>query len=163
LLSDCIHLQRLFGLLSEDTFQELQNEFMEKHYHHFEDVEENKLVYTDIFTQYVSVILTVVHTLSEVYKSSPVPYVTKVGHGSVRKYKFNVQSTLALKYRILYIFKKTLKIRLHLHSSISMYTITLYYNSISTEHIYLFLLHDWPSHLNINLFLITIHFSDKSS
>lgn len=109
MLSDCIHLQRLFGLLSEDTFQELQNEFMEKHYHHFEDVEENKLVYTDIFTQYVSVILTVVHTLSEVYKSSPVPYVTKVGHGSVRKYKFNVQSTLALKYRILYIFKKNIE------------------------------------------------------
>ena len=27
---------------------------MEKHYHHFEDIEENKLVYTDIFTQYVS-------------------------------------------------------------------------------------------------------------
>ena len=41
---------------SEDFFQELQNEFMEKHYHHFEDVEENKLIYTDIFTQYVSVI-----------------------------------------------------------------------------------------------------------
>lgn len=45
--------------LSEDAFQELQNEFMEKHYQHFEDVEENKLIYTDIFTQYVSTILAV--------------------------------------------------------------------------------------------------------
>jgi hypothetical protein len=26
---------------------------MEKHYHHFEDVEENKLIYTDIFEKYV--------------------------------------------------------------------------------------------------------------
>jgi hypothetical protein len=43
-----------FGSFSEDTFQEIQNDFMEKHYHHFEDIEENKLVYTDIFTQYVS-------------------------------------------------------------------------------------------------------------
>lgn len=40
-------------LFAEDTFQALQNEFMEEHYHHFEDVEENKLVYTDIFTKYV--------------------------------------------------------------------------------------------------------------
>ncbi|CAB4008077.1 ADP-ribosylation factor 2-binding [Paramuricea clavata] len=43
-------------IIMEDTFQELQNEFMEKHYHHFEDVEENKLVYTDIFTQYTNLI-----------------------------------------------------------------------------------------------------------
>ena len=28
---------------------------MEKHYHHFEDVEENKFIYTDIFKEYVSV------------------------------------------------------------------------------------------------------------
>ena len=27
---------------------------MEKHYHHFEDVEENKFIYTDIFKEYVS-------------------------------------------------------------------------------------------------------------
>lgn len=26
---------------------------MEKHYHHFEDAEENKFIYTDIFQQYV--------------------------------------------------------------------------------------------------------------
>ena len=28
---------------------------MDKHYHHFEDVEENKFIYTDIFKEYVSV------------------------------------------------------------------------------------------------------------
>ena len=39
---------------SEDDFIDLQQQFMEKHYHHFEDVEENKLVYMDIFKQYVS-------------------------------------------------------------------------------------------------------------
>ena len=27
---------------------------MDKHYHHFEDVEENKFIYTDIFKEYVS-------------------------------------------------------------------------------------------------------------
>ena len=43
-------------LYLDDTFQQLQNDFMEKHYHHFEDVEENKLIYTDIFQQYVSFI-----------------------------------------------------------------------------------------------------------
>lgn len=32
---------------------ELQHGFMEKHYEHFEDVEENKLIYTDIFKEYV--------------------------------------------------------------------------------------------------------------
>ena len=53
----------MMGFSSEDAFQELQNEFMEKHYHHFEDVEENKLIYTDIFTQYVSTILSIVDIL----------------------------------------------------------------------------------------------------
>ncbi|XP_046861869.1 ADP-ribosylation factor-like protein 2-binding protein [Xenia sp. Carnegie-2017] len=43
-------------IIMEDTFQALQNEFMEEHYHHFEDVEENKLVYTDIFTKYTNLI-----------------------------------------------------------------------------------------------------------
>lgn len=32
----------------------MQTDFMEKHCHHFEDVEENKFVYTDIFQKYVS-------------------------------------------------------------------------------------------------------------
>ena len=29
---------------------------MEKHYHHFEDVEENKFIYTDIFKEYTELI-----------------------------------------------------------------------------------------------------------
>lgn len=38
---------------TEDALTELQREFMEKHYHHFEDREENKFIYTDIFKEYV--------------------------------------------------------------------------------------------------------------
>ena len=38
----------------EDEFIDLQQEFMEKHYHNFDDVEENKLIYMDIFKLYVS-------------------------------------------------------------------------------------------------------------
>jgi len=32
----------------------MQEEFKDKHYHHFTDEEENKLIYTDIFKEYVS-------------------------------------------------------------------------------------------------------------
>lgn len=35
------------------NFVDLQREFMDKHYHHFEDKEENHLIYTDIFQRYV--------------------------------------------------------------------------------------------------------------
>ena len=38
----------------DDGFTEMQQRFMEKHYHHFEDKEENKFIYTDIFREYVS-------------------------------------------------------------------------------------------------------------
>ena len=38
----------------DDKFTEMQRGFMDKHYHHFEDVEENKFIYTDIFKEYVS-------------------------------------------------------------------------------------------------------------
>lgn len=38
-----------------EEFTQLQQSFMEQHYHHFEDVEENKFIYTDIFKEYVSV------------------------------------------------------------------------------------------------------------
>lgn len=38
----------------DDHFFEVQSGFMEKHYHEFEDSEENKFIYTDIFKQYVS-------------------------------------------------------------------------------------------------------------
>lgn len=37
-----------------DRFQHTQDSFMEKHYREFEDTEENKLVYTDIFREYTS-------------------------------------------------------------------------------------------------------------
>ncbi|XP_072169354.1 ADP-ribosylation factor-like protein 2-binding protein [Diadema setosum] len=43
-------------IIMEDGFQDLQNGFMNKHYHIFEDVEENKMEYTDIFNQYTSLI-----------------------------------------------------------------------------------------------------------
>ena len=38
----------------DDGFFEMQSGFMEKYYHEFEDSEENKFIYTDIFKQYVS-------------------------------------------------------------------------------------------------------------
>lgn len=41
--------------LSEDDFQQLQQIFMEKHYREFDDSDENKLSYTPIFNEYVSV------------------------------------------------------------------------------------------------------------
>lgn len=37
-----------------DRFQQTQDSFMEKNYREFEDTEENKLVYTDIFREYTS-------------------------------------------------------------------------------------------------------------
>ena len=33
------------------------NGFMDEHYHHFDDEEENKFIYTDIFNLYVSCVL----------------------------------------------------------------------------------------------------------
>lgn len=41
--------------LSEDDFQQIQQIFMEKHYREFDDSDENKLSYTPIFNEYVSV------------------------------------------------------------------------------------------------------------
>jgi ADP-ribosylation factor 2-binding protein len=43
-------------IIVSQEFQDVQNEFMEKHYHHFEDVEENKLIYTDIFEKYTALV-----------------------------------------------------------------------------------------------------------
>ena len=43
------HIQ---DILLDDKFTEMQRGFMDKHYHHFEDVEENKFIYTDIFKEY---------------------------------------------------------------------------------------------------------------
>ena len=41
-------------LLTDDEFQLMQMNFMEKYYQEFEDTEENKFVYTDIHKEYVS-------------------------------------------------------------------------------------------------------------
>ena len=38
----------------DDHFFDVQSGFMEKYHHAFEDSEENKFIYTDIFKQYVS-------------------------------------------------------------------------------------------------------------
>ena len=54
LLSLLLHLSWCFYCLSEERFQTMQEEFKDKHYHHFTDEEENKLIYTDIFKEYVS-------------------------------------------------------------------------------------------------------------
>jgi ADP-ribosylation factor 2-binding protein len=55
LLFDTIvgHLQ---DLVIEDQFTEIQQSFMDKHYRHFENVDENKLIYTDIHKQYIELI-----------------------------------------------------------------------------------------------------------
>merc|ERR1712241_445445 len=37
-----------------DTFQELQLGLLEQYHHHFEDTEENKLVYTEVFQMYTT-------------------------------------------------------------------------------------------------------------
>lgn len=37
----------------DDDFQLIQRTFMEKHYQEFDDSEENKLIYTSIFNEYV--------------------------------------------------------------------------------------------------------------
>lgn len=43
-------------IIMEEGFQKLQSDFMEQHYHHFDDDEENKFIYTDIHKQYLSLI-----------------------------------------------------------------------------------------------------------
>merc|ERR1719266_2094511 len=39
-------------IVIDDQFQDLQTELLEKHFHHFDSSEENKLIYTDIFNEY---------------------------------------------------------------------------------------------------------------
>ncbi|CAH3141866.1 unnamed protein product [Porites lobata] len=41
-------------IVMEERFQTMQRDFKEKYYHHFTDEEENKLIYMDIFKEYVS-------------------------------------------------------------------------------------------------------------
>ncbi|KAM9229681.1 ADP-ribosylation factor-like protein 2-binding protein [Dugong dugon] len=40
----------------DDEFQVLQRSFLDKHYQEFEDTEENKLAYTPIFNEYLSLV-----------------------------------------------------------------------------------------------------------
>merc|ERR550532_2136032 len=39
-------------IVVDDRFQDLQTDLLEKHFHHFDNSEENKLIYTDIFNEY---------------------------------------------------------------------------------------------------------------
>ena len=48
-----LNLTSIF-FVSEDEFQGMQTEFLDKYYAEFEDSEENKFIYTDIHKEYVS-------------------------------------------------------------------------------------------------------------
>uniref|UniRef100_A0A8C5QCZ9 ADP-ribosylation factor-like protein 2-binding protein n=1 Tax=Leptobrachium leishanense TaxID=445787 RepID=A0A8C5QCZ9_9ANUR len=52
---DCVvgHLEEI---IMDDEFQILQRGFMEKYYQEFEDTEENKLIYTPIFNEYICLV-----------------------------------------------------------------------------------------------------------
>merc|ERR1712226_1544377 len=41
-------------IIIEDGFQDLQNNMLEKYFHHFDNSEENKLIYTDIYNEYTT-------------------------------------------------------------------------------------------------------------
>ncbi|XP_077993526.1 ADP-ribosylation factor-like protein 2-binding protein isoform X2 [Glandiceps talaboti] len=43
-------------IIMDDEFQDLQTDFMDKYYEEFEDTEENKFIYTDIFKEYTELI-----------------------------------------------------------------------------------------------------------
>ena len=56
------HLIKLFEkfkkknfFFKEPKFQEIQDDFMNKNYKHFEDNDENKLIYTTVHNEYVSI------------------------------------------------------------------------------------------------------------
>uniref|UniRef100_A0A8C9P5J2 ADP-ribosylation factor-like protein 2-binding protein n=1 Tax=Spermophilus dauricus TaxID=99837 RepID=A0A8C9P5J2_SPEDA len=46
----------LEDIILDDEFQLLQRNFMDKYYQEFEDTEENKLIYTPIFNEYISLV-----------------------------------------------------------------------------------------------------------
>ncbi|XP_030313913.1 ADP-ribosylation factor-like protein 2-binding protein isoform X2 [Calypte anna] len=46
----------LEDIIMESDFQLIQRTFMEKHYQEFEDSEENKLIYTSVFNEYISLV-----------------------------------------------------------------------------------------------------------
>ena len=41
-------------VVADEDFQKLQSDFVRKHCLHFDDSEENKLIYIDIFNEYVT-------------------------------------------------------------------------------------------------------------
>ncbi|XP_041965878.1 ADP-ribosylation factor-like protein 2-binding protein isoform X1 [Alosa pseudoharengus] len=43
-------------IIMEEDFQRLQQNFMEKYYQEFDDTEENKLIYTPIFNEYIDLL-----------------------------------------------------------------------------------------------------------
>ncbi|XP_072013037.1 ADP-ribosylation factor-like protein 2-binding protein [Amphiura filiformis] len=53
-----ITIGHIEDIIMEDGFQTLQRDFMEKHYEHFEDTDENKFIYTDIHKNYTTLIET---------------------------------------------------------------------------------------------------------
>ena len=55
---------KLNSIFKGDDFQDLQDNFMEKYYNEFEDTEENKLIYMDIFKEYVSSLTFLYHIKS---------------------------------------------------------------------------------------------------
>ncbi|NWS46515.1 AR2BP protein, partial [Probosciger aterrimus] len=46
----------LEDIIMDDDFQLMQRTFMEKHYQAFDDSEENKLIYTCIFNEYIHLV-----------------------------------------------------------------------------------------------------------
>ena len=52
---DCI-IGTIEEIVISDEFLQLQHNFMEKYYLEFEDTEENKFVYTDIFQEYGAIV-----------------------------------------------------------------------------------------------------------
>ena len=50
---DCF-IEKLQEIVIEDQFEKMQNDFLEKYYKEFEDKNENKLIYTQIFKEYTA-------------------------------------------------------------------------------------------------------------
>ncbi|KAG6936152.1 ADP ribosylation factor like GTPase 2 binding protein [Chelydra serpentina] len=46
----------LEDIIMDDDFQLIQRSFMDNHYREFEDTEENKLIYTSIFNEYICLV-----------------------------------------------------------------------------------------------------------
>ncbi|CAE7549145.1 ARL2BP [Symbiodinium pilosum] len=49
-------VEALQDAVLDDSFQEMLNAYCREHCHHFEDSEENKLIYTELFSQYAELI-----------------------------------------------------------------------------------------------------------